>query len=890
MSLLDNILGGLSRVLSGGTFVGQRKSINFVGGTVADDPANDRVNVTLPTGGAGVETYTFPGNGVLGNGVTDNTSALAALLAIVGSNGAIFKFGPGSYVVGTLTYPANVAVEYLSGAKMVIAASATLTHSGPVVGDRSQHFDTSASSAAVRVTGGEVPQEWLGAVADGASSVAAQVLAGLQSLKGKGGKFRGRRKADPTVIGNAMISLVGDDYSNLTIEDLWLKHGSDRTGSPVDPGAILSIIQNVSDVRNVHVKGSRFTGNGSTTDIVKGLQFGYSRHLTVSDCFVEKVALEGYYTPGTYTCKWHKYYGNHAEDVGFQPGQLLSAYNTNGDDIQFWGNSADTCGRGMEQTGVGHTLHGSIFRNSTLYHLMLQSSTAANEQSVVGGNLLVNGSTAIGIADQINSMGKFLGHCNLIYQADQCFDLGFKANSGMFAVLSGNVCLDGRLANGDCYRLSRGGHLLLGETVARTSGIADGAVKAGSTTGTGTALSNQLTLASAAAFAIGDVVSIVGIPSYRTITNLVGNVATLDFGLTSGVVGAGVWHCLRVTRLATTGHAVAVGTWCDITGVTGTKTVTATSERRVTGHTICSLNSAADATVATTGNVAYKTGKWARIFACIVDDYNVIRNATIVGVPWSSQLAYLRGFKTSYDRVLHSLRGESTTGAVLITLLDASGNVAYNLQWGDVEPALVPWSYGSEVVSHFAAPRPPQVAGFNWKVSDTIRNTQPGPLAITADTTNGNAVIVASSIARLWRGAKITITGVTGTKTVKSISGLNVTLDTACDATLSGTAVSYLNAGGYTGWACTTAGTHPDLQGGGTNGAITAGTRVLTLNTGWGLVAGHKLTIAGVAGVHTVESIAGNVVTLVANVGSTVGPAAAVNFAEEVWTPEGPLA
>ena len=153
-----------------------------------------------------------------------------------------------------------------------------------------------------------------------------------------------------------------------------------------------------------------------------------------------------------------------------------------------------------------------------------------------------------------------------------------------------------------------------------------------------------------------------------------------------------------------------------------------------------------------------------------------------------------RGYNVGSGVTFASVMG-NTTDATTPLFWTLSGNV--NIAGNSWNPTI---SYRS------AAPN----AG-TWKVSDQVWNTAPaaagapgwvcvttgtlGTLAgVTASTTASSTAVVVNTATGLAVGNYITIVGVTGTKRITAISGLNVTVDVACDATVAGAAVAYFNA------------------------------------------------------------------------------------------------
>src|SRR6185295_15370073 len=78
MSFLDGLIYGIRSILNNGTSVPTRSALNFIGATIADDPTNDRTNVTVSGGGDG-SIPTGTGFVHVSDGVEDPTAAAVNL-------------------------------------------------------------------------------------------------------------------------------------------------------------------------------------------------------------------------------------------------------------------------------------------------------------------------------------------------------------------------------------------------------------------------------------------------------------------------------------------------------------------------------------------------------------------------------------------------------------------------------------------------------------------------------------------------------------------------------------------------------------------------------------------------------------------------------------------
>lgn len=142
MSFLDQLLGGIKRILSGGTLLPAQPLLNFIGFTVADDPSNGQTNITAPTG--------FTAGGDLSGTSTSQT--------VIGFKGKLLDTSMASPSDAQLIVYSNSlgkwAAVSLSGGLTISATGvvtlATISMGGDVTGN----------------TGASVVAKWLGVALD----------------------------------------------------------------------------------------------------------------------------------------------------------------------------------------------------------------------------------------------------------------------------------------------------------------------------------------------------------------------------------------------------------------------------------------------------------------------------------------------------------------------------------------------------------------------------------------------------------------------------------------------------------------------------------------------------------------------------------------------------
>jgi hypothetical protein len=83
--------------------------------------------------------------GFIGNGSTDNTAAANTLLTAIGATQTTILFPTGRYVVGSVTFPANVALDFTNGAMLAPSTGQTITIAGPILASPTRIFTNIAS-------------------------------------------------------------------------------------------------------------------------------------------------------------------------------------------------------------------------------------------------------------------------------------------------------------------------------------------------------------------------------------------------------------------------------------------------------------------------------------------------------------------------------------------------------------------------------------------------------------------------------------------------------------------------------------------------------------------------------------------------------------------------
>lgn len=286
-----------------------------------------------------------------------------------------------------------------------------------------------------------------------------------------------------------------------------------------------------------------------------------------------------------------------------------------------------------------------------------------------------------------------------------------------------------------------------------------------------------------------------------------GNTIARVTGTTTGAITSGT-ATLTVPNTLALMHSIAVGTTLTIAGVSGTKTVTAVSEDRAT----ITLNSNADATAAPGSLVTFHSAKWAFVLRDTGNDYLVVKDNTIIGIPWSGTCFRFLGTRWTLTRNVFEPRGESYGSTPILDVLDVGGAIAYQLlathmdvtkDWtisgtmqsviyGANAPTVGTWKVGD--VRYVW---PPTAGGTEKEICTTAGTAGTAPAALTATTTIGSPNVTlaggASPGEKIYLGCKIKIAGEYGGATVTVVSGLNnaIVVDTNATVGVAGASVTY---------------------------------------------------------------------------------------------------
>jgi hypothetical protein len=126
--------------------------------------------------------YIVTNYGCVGNGSTDNTVAMKALLTTIGSTVATICFPQGTFVLGTsgspatgVTFPANITLDFTAGGSIKVTTGDTVTIAGPVIAERQQIFNNATATLGTISFAGNYKTstffpEWWGALANGSNN------------------------------------------------------------------------------------------------------------------------------------------------------------------------------------------------------------------------------------------------------------------------------------------------------------------------------------------------------------------------------------------------------------------------------------------------------------------------------------------------------------------------------------------------------------------------------------------------------------------------------------------------------------------------------------------------------------------------------------------------
>ncbi len=145
-----------------------------IGGTLVNSAlpvAGQSITVNLMAAGFVQEpkaTVDLRGYGVTGDGKTNDTTAVSALLTTIGSSPARLIFPPGSpTLLNAVSFPANVTLDFSAGGALKPATGQTITILGGIIGNTQQIFyNALPGQGTIDFTGGyglSVHPEWWGA-------------------------------------------------------------------------------------------------------------------------------------------------------------------------------------------------------------------------------------------------------------------------------------------------------------------------------------------------------------------------------------------------------------------------------------------------------------------------------------------------------------------------------------------------------------------------------------------------------------------------------------------------------------------------------------------------------------------------------------------------------
>lgn len=380
------------------------------------------------------------------------------------------------------------------------------------------HWDTPLSTAA----DGDVPAESLGARFDDATESSAALLAALDTMVNKGGRFIAPRTTKAALIANPLV-MIGGKYSNIHVIGGRYKHTVNAAGAArdacmvfeqnVEPGAIIRWVDDVT------IEHTTFFGNGADTDLFKAVRLGSGDRSAFYGVKLYDLAHEGLFWPGF--SRWGKIGYCHAERVGKKPGVPLSAFNIATDYAVLFGSTAYDVGHGVEMGGKAAVIFGCIFDKCQRHALMLHSTGGANELGNFFGNVLMNAETGLFVADQATSIGKSLLHANVIYNCWKPVDVGSKPGSNQPYVVSDNFMLHGTLST-EAVKSHVGGHVIQSNTIARVTGTTTGSITSGTAI-----LTVPNTLALMHNIAVGSTLTIAGVSGTKTVTAVSDDRATI---------------------------------------------------------------------------------------------------------------------------------------------------------------------------------------------------------------------------------------------------------------------------------------------------------------------------------------------------------------------------
>jgi hypothetical protein len=148
--------------------------------------------------------------GFIGNGSTDNTAAANTLLTAIGATQTTILFPAGEYVIGSVVFPTNVALDFTQGAVLSPSTGHTITIAGTILAGPTRIFTNIASGQGVISLAGN------------------RTLTGISPLW-FGLDCSGLRDNAP--IWNRIVSITGDDSTFILPQNCVDMHASTVTVS-----------------------------------------------------------------------------------------------------------------------------------------------------------------------------------------------------------------------------------------------------------------------------------------------------------------------------------------------------------------------------------------------------------------------------------------------------------------------------------------------------------------------------------------------------------------------------------------------------------------------------------------------------------------------------------
>lgn len=152
--------------------------------------------------------FDFKRFGGIGDGATSNTTILNAIITAIGSNQGtiVFPYSASPYVVGSVSVPANVTLDFTSGGAVYVTTGQTLTHAGPILATpRKIFYNATAGLGTVSFTGNKVITDfqtaWWGPDGTGVTDSLARLQACEAACVTAGG--------GNIIIGHAQYSIAG---------------------------------------------------------------------------------------------------------------------------------------------------------------------------------------------------------------------------------------------------------------------------------------------------------------------------------------------------------------------------------------------------------------------------------------------------------------------------------------------------------------------------------------------------------------------------------------------------------------------------------------------------------------------------------------------------------